>query len=109
MGRTRRNFTAEQKANVVRRHLKDKVAVSDLADELGIQPSQIHQWVAAVLGQAEQAFTGKGGRRGKSAAKLEEAKQRQIKRLEEKLQLKNEVISELMEENVKAKKEHGDL
>ena len=41
--------------------------------------------------------------------KLEDAKERQIKRLEEKLQLKNEVISELMEENVKAKKENGDL
>ena len=109
MGQSRRSFTAEQKANVVRRHLKDKVAVSDLADELGIQPSQIHQWVNAVLGQAEQAFVGKGGRRGKSAAKLEDAKQRQIRRLEEKLSLKNEVISELMEENVKTKKENGDL
>ena len=49
MGRTRRSFTAEQKANVVRRHLKNKVAVSDLADEFGIQPSQIHQWVTAAL------------------------------------------------------------
>jgi transposase len=109
MGQKRRSFTAEQKATIVRRHLKDKVAVSDLADELGIQPSQIHQWVTAALGHLEQAFVGKGGRRGKSAAKLEEAKERQIKRLEEKLQLKNEVISELMEENVKAKKELGDL
>jgi hypothetical protein len=40
---------------------------------------------------------------------LEDAQQRQINRLEEKLQLKNEVISELMEENVKAKKENGGL
>lgn len=110
MGRTRRNFSAEQKADVVRRHVKDKVPVSDLADELGVQPTQIHQWVSAVLGQAEQAFVGKGGKRTKaSAKKLEDAKRRQIKRLEEKLQLKNEVISELMEENVKAKKENGDL
>lgn len=108
MGKIRRSFTAEQKAEVVRRHLKDKEAVSDLADELKIQPSMIHQWVATVLAQMEQAFVG-SGRRKQSNAKLEDAKQRQIKRLQEKLQLKNEVISELMEENVKAKKELGDL
>ena len=110
MGQKRRSFTAEQKATIVRRHLKDKVAVSDLADEHGVQPSQIHQWVNAVLGQAEQAFARQPGGKGrKSRAQLEDAKQRQIKRLEDKLQLKNEVISELMEENVKAKKENGDL
>ena len=108
MGQKRRSFTAEQKAEVVRRHLKHREAVSDLADELNIQPSQIHQWVATALGQMEQAFVGTGRGR-KSTAKLDDAKQRQIKRLEEKLQLKNEVISELMEENVKAKKENGDL
>lgn len=105
----RRNFTPEQKADVVRRHLKDKVAVSDLADELKIQPSQIHQWVAAVLEQAEQAFSRRpGGRTAKANTRLEDAKQRQIKRLEEKLHLKNEVIAELMEENVKAKKANGE-
>ena len=108
MGRKRRSFTAVQKAEIVRRHMKDKVAVSDLADELGIQPSQIHQWVATALGQLEQAFVGTGRSR-RSKANREDAKQRQIKRLEDKLQLKNEVISELMEENVKAKKENGDL
>ena len=108
MVRARRSFTAEQKAQIVRRHLKDKVAVSDLADELGIQPSQIHQWVATALGQLEQAFVGKGRSR-KSKTNREDAQQRQINRLEEKLQLKNEVISELMEENVKAKKENGGL
>ena len=35
----RRYFTSEKKAQIVRRHLADKVAVSDLADEFGIQPS----------------------------------------------------------------------
>ena len=110
MSKTRRNFSADQKADVVRRHLKDKVAISDLAAELGIQPTQIYQWVATVLGQAEKAFQTKPGRQAKSSqTKLEQAKDRQIDRLNEKLQLKNEVISELMEENVKAKKDNGDL
>ena len=37
----RRHFSAEQKADVVRRHLVGKTPVSDLADELGVQPNQI--------------------------------------------------------------------
>ena len=37
---TRRHFTPQQKAEVVRRHLVGKEAVSDLASELQIQPSQ---------------------------------------------------------------------
>lgn len=110
MSKLRRNFTVEQKADVVRRHLKDKVAISDLAAELGIQPTQVYQWVATVLGQAEKAFQVKPGRQSKSLeAKREQVKDREIKRLQEKLQLKNEVISELMEENVKSKKDNGDL
>ena len=36
----RRRFGAEKKAQIVRRHLADKVAVSDLADEFGVQPSR---------------------------------------------------------------------
>ena len=109
MVQTRRTFSADQKAEVVRRHLRDKVPVSDLAEELSIQPSQIHQWVNTVLAQAEQAFvkTSKPNRR--RLAKQEELRQQRIKKLEKKLDLKNEVIAELMEENVKAKKENGDL
>ena len=74
MSRLRRYFTAEKKAQVVRRHLVGKVAVSDLADELGVQPSQIHTWVKQVLDQAEKAFERSSGpRRGNQAkeAKIE--------------------------------------
>ena len=40
-GRTRRHFTAEQKAEAVRRHVAGKEAVSGLAEELGLQSGQI--------------------------------------------------------------------
>ena len=43
MSKNRRNFTPQQKADIVRRHLKDKVPVSSLAEELSIQPTQIYQ------------------------------------------------------------------
>ena len=56
MSRTRRRFTAEQKAQIVRRHLAGKEPVSKLSEEFGLQPSQIHTWVNQVLAQADKAF-----------------------------------------------------
>jgi transposase-like protein len=46
--------------------LSGKEAVSDLADEFGIQPTLIHNWLNQVLAQAERAFERQppdGGRR----------------------------------------------
>jgi transposase-like protein len=107
MSGRRRHFTAEQKADVVRRHVSGKEAVSDLADEFGIQPSQIHAWVKQVLEQAEAAFQRKLGGRRKD--RTEQIKDQRIAHLEQKLVQKNEVISELMEENVRSKKANGEL
>jgi transposase len=104
MSRTRRRFTAEQKAQIVRRHVAGKEPVSKLAEELGLQPSQIHTWVNQVLAQADKAFE-----RPAENGRTEKAKDRHIEQLQAKLANKNEVIAELLEENVKAKKEFGEL
>ncbi len=104
MSRTRRHFSAEQKADIFRRHLAGKEAVSDLAEEFGVQPSLIHNWVNQLLSQAERAFDRPSGRRRK-----EEAEARKIAFLETKLANKNEIIAELMQEHVELKKELGDL
>ena len=106
MNRTRRHFSAEQKAAVVRRHLAKKEPVSDLADELGVQPSQIHLWVKQVLDQAEKAFerAGAAGHR-----RTEAAKDQKIAQLQAKLSQKNEVVAELLQEHVQLKKELGEL
>jgi transposase-like protein len=112
MTKSRRKFTAEQKAAIVRRHLKGKEPISSIAEELSIQPTQIHQWVAMVVDHAEKAFerTDKSNKAAQRAeAKINDLKEQRIKKLEEKLIYKNEVIAELMEENVKAKKANGDL
>jgi transposase-like protein len=106
--RTRRTFSPSQKAQVVRRHLVGKAAVSDLADELGVQPSQIHLWVKQLLDQAERAFERSAGA-PRQSRRAENAKDQRIEQLEAKLADKNEVIAELMEENVRAKKANGEL
>jgi transposase-like protein len=105
MSRSRRRFTAEVKAQIVRRHLAGKEPVSRLAEEFGVQPSQIHTWVNVVLTQAEQAFERSAGNGRSEVA----AKEQRIEQLQAKLVQKNEVIAELMEANVLAKKELGEL
>ena len=104
MSRTRRRFTPEQKAQIVRRHLAGKEPVSALAEEFGLQPSQIHTWVHTVLAQADKAFE-----RSPEIVRIEKAQAQRIELLEAKLANKNEVIAELLEENVQAKKAAGEL
>jgi len=105
MSRSRRRFTAEQKAEIVRRHLSGKEPVSKLAEEFSVQPSQIHTWVNQVLTQAEKVFQPTD----KQTARQHAQAAAKLRWLEAKLANKNEVIAELMEENVKAKKDAGEL
>jgi transposase len=108
MARSRRQFGKDVKAQIVRRHLAGKEPVSQLAEEFGVQPSQIHLWVNLVLTQAEQAFERSAGN-GRSERTALAAKEQRIEQLQAKLVQKNEVIAELMEANVLAKKELGEL
>jgi len=105
MSQPRRHFTPDQKAQIVRRHLSGREPISNLADEFGLQPSQIHNWVKLVLDQAEKAFQNGPGR----PPRVEQIKDRKIEQLQAKLVQKNEVIVELMEDHVKLKKELGEL
>ena len=41
----RRSFSNTQKADAVRRHLKDHVPVSQIANDLDVQPTMIHNWI----------------------------------------------------------------
>lgn len=105
MSQTRRRFSPDQKAQIVRRHLSGKEPISNLADEFGLQPSQIHTWVKQVLDQAERAFQTSPGRPPRD----ERVKDKKIEHLQAKLVQKNEVIAELMEEHVQLKKGLGEL
>src|SRR5271169_3872132 len=44
MRKERRHYTAEEKVAILRRHLLDKVPVSDLCEELGLQPTVFYRW-----------------------------------------------------------------
>ena len=105
MSTQRRRFATDQKATILKRYLVDKVPISDLCDEYGIKPNQIYTWQKILFDHAQPAFQQAGGR----AANKVTAQEERIARLENKLQQKNEVIAELMEENVRGKKANGEL
>ena len=103
MSRKRRNYTPEEKVAILRRHLVEKVPVSDLCDELGLNPTVFYSWQKQFFEHGAAAFQRKekGGRPSPEARKLQ--------KLETKLAQKNEVLAELMQEHVQLKKELGEL
>lgn len=103
----RRHFTAEQKIAIVRRHLIEKVPISDLCDENQIQPTQYYNWQKQLFENAAAAFDRKPNKA--NVQRQADAEAKKLAQLQEKLAAKNEVIAELMEENVKAKKLNGEL
>jgi transposase-like protein len=105
--KTRRKFTAEQKAAVLRRHLQDKVPVSDLCDEYKIQPSVFYGWQRQLLENMATALETNG--RGRSRDNREGRLESKIEALEAKLAKKDNVIAEISEEYVLLKKELGEL
>ena len=102
MGRNRRNFSAEEKVRVLKRHLVDREAVSDVCEKGGIQPSQFYQWQRQFFENGAAAFERKSPKKSSREAE-------RVQVLEAKLRKKDEVISELLEDHVKLKKELGDL
>ena len=102
MSKRRKHYSAEEKALILKRYLLEKMALSDLCDEFGLQPSQVYRWQQQLFERAPEAFRRTNGR-------ADAAKERKIAAMEEKLTKKNEVIAELMENNVQAKKAAGEL
>lgn len=100
MRKKRKQYRPEEKAAILRRHLVDKVAVSDLCEEYGLQPTVFYRWQKAFFENGAQAFQREGDRQ---TAKLKG----RIAELEEKLAKKNEVLGEVMEEYVALKKTNG--
>jgi len=101
MTRSRRHFTDQQKADVVRRYLVDRTPVSELCDELGLQPTQVYAWQKRLFENGAAAFA-RPARKPKV-----DPKDKKIQELESKIQLKNEVVAELLQEHVQLKKAVG--
>ena len=56
MKKERKHYTAEEKVAILRRHLLDKVPVSDLCEELGLQPTVFYRWQKEFFENGAAAF-----------------------------------------------------
>ena len=96
----RRRFGAAGKAGIVRRHLRDKVSVADLADEYDVAPGQIYQWCKQALEGVESIFKG-------DAKKIDAQHQKEILKKDSKINQLQEVVCELSTEVLQLKKPNG--
>src|SRR5271166_4543364 len=101
----RRFFSPEQKVAILREHLVEGRAVSDLCETHRIHPTVFYQWQRQFFENGTAAFKSK-----QSRSRVSDGYQKKIEALEQKLQRKNEVLSELLEEHTRLKKRTwGDL
>lgn len=102
MRKKRKNYTPQEKVVILKKHLIDRVPVSDLCDEYNLQPTVFYRWQTDFFENGAAALE-------KASSRLKKAEEKRIQQLEAKLQTKNEVLSELMEEHIQLKKDHGEL
>ena len=96
MRKERKNYTAEEKVAILKRHLVDKEPISSLCDELALQPTVFYRWQKEFFENGAAAFHTK-------ARPNHQAEQERIDYLEKKIQTKDEVLAELMAEHVALK------
>lgn len=101
MKKERRNWSAEEKTKLLRRHLIEKVPISKICDEANLAPSLFHRWQEQLFQNAALALEGKRVEHNRE--------QQRIEKLEEKIRQKDEVLAELMAEHIALKKEFGEL
>src|SRR5215471_20393778 len=105
MTQPRRHFSPEQKVALLRLHLLDKVPVSEVCEQNSIAVNLFYLWQKTFFENGPAAFTVNDKRRKTDTT----AKDKQIADLQDRLQRKHEVLSELMEEHVQLKKALGEL
>ena len=99
---TGKRFSAQQKVEILREHLENQISIGDLAERYGVSPSMIYKWKKSLFEGALTILS--NSHNGKSSKKKKE------KNLEEKLQQRDSLISELVSENITLKKSlNGDV
>lgn len=99
---TRRRFTGIEKVAILKRHLVDRVPISDLCEEHQLHPNLFYTWQKLFFENGAQAFEKQSNRAASSQEK-------RLTRMKEKIAEKDTVISELVTELIKSKKNDGDL
>jgi transposase len=107
--KTKRKYTPAEKVALLRKHLIEKEAISKICEENRLQPKLFYRWQQEFFERGQLVFEPKVSSNNQAKDSKDKDKDVKIKILEEKLVRKNEVVSELMEELIKVKKEVGVL
>ena len=103
MKKQRKHYTAEEKVAILRRRFLENVAVSDLCEELGLQPTVFYRWQKEFFENGTAAFERKGG------GCNHQAEQERIEHLEKKIQTKGRGPGRTDAEHIALKKSCGEL
>jgi transposase-like protein len=98
----RNRFAPPEIVAILRLHLLERTPISDLCDQHDIHPTVFYRWQKQFFENGAAAFESRRRRAG-------DDKDRRITLLQQKLQRKNEVLSELLEEHINLQKELGEL
>lgn len=104
MGRARKHYSGSEKMAILREHLIEHVAISEVCARHNLQPTVFYQWQKKLFEGGAAVF--ESARAGRPKA---DAAAKRIEALSAKLQKKDEVLAELMEEHVALKKSLGEL
>ena len=96
----RRNFSAEEKFNIVKQVLSKAKTVSEIADEHGIHPNQYYRWQGEFFESALNGF------KEKSQGRTIAANDREKERMGSEIQRMKDVIAEVVSENIALKKKN---
>ncbi len=99
----RRQYSPEEKVRIFRLHLVEGTAMSELCEAEGVHPTLFYQWQRTFFENGAAAFSSP-----RTETKNSTATEKKIQALEFKLQRQDEVIAEIMEDFIRAKKELGE-
>jgi transposase len=94
MNKQSQSYAPDEKVAIIRQHLLDRVAISELCDAQGLHPTLYYRWQKEFFEGGAAAFAKEAGRQ------VSQLKQR-LAAAEEQLTRKNEVLAEVMEEYVR--------
>jgi transposase-like protein len=101
---TRRQFSAEEKVQILRLHLLEHKPISEICEQYQLNPNVFYRWQKDLFDHGTAAFERtENGSADRTTQKL----QKENLQLKAKLASKDEVISEIMGEQVRLKKTLG--
>ena len=100
MAKQRKHYTSLEKVAVLRRHLLEHIRVSELCEELDLRPTVFYRWQKEFFENRAAAF-------GRHTLVERGREQQHVAALERKVQRRNEILAELMDEYLALKTSMG--